>query len=56
MPNGGKLTIEAHQKEDTAIICVKDTGVGIPEKVKANLFTPLFTTKAKGQGFRFSCG
>ncbi|MGD0996385.1 MAG: ATP-binding protein [Candidatus Bathyarchaeia archaeon] len=50
MPNGGKLTIETQQKEDNAIISVKDTGVGIPEEIKPNLFTPLFTTKAKGQG------
>jgi signal transduction histidine kinase len=30
---------------------VKDTGHGIPEEVKSKLFTPLFTTKSKGQGF-----
>ena len=50
MPNGGKLTIEAYTRKDKAIICVKDTGVGIPEEVKPNLFRPLFTTKSKGQG------
>jgi two-component system cell cycle sensor histidine kinase/response regulator CckA len=50
MPNGGKLTIGAQHKANTAVICVKDTGVGIPEEIKHNLFTPLFTTKAKGQG------
>ena len=30
---------------------VEDTGVGIPKDVSPKLFTPLFTTKAKGQGF-----
>jgi len=50
MPNGGKLTIEAHTKDAKAIISIKDTGIGIPEEIKPNLFTPLFTTKAKGQG------
>ncbi len=29
----------------------KDTGVGIAESVKSKLFTPMFTTKPKGQGF-----
>jgi signal transduction histidine kinase len=33
------------------IIIVKETGVGIPESIKGKLFTPMFTTKAKGQGF-----
>ena len=50
MPNGGELTVEAEQIEGNAVIRVRDTGVGIPEKVKPSLFTPLFTTKAKGQG------
>ena len=34
-----------------AYISVEDTGEGIPEEVKDKLFTPLFTTKSKGQGF-----
>jgi PAS domain S-box-containing protein len=53
MPNGGKLTIHAFkdQKANEAIITVADTGVGIPEHVKSKLFTPMFTTKSKGQGF-----
>ena len=33
------------------MITVEDTGVGIPEAVKGKLFTPMFTTKSKGQGF-----
>ena len=53
MPQGGKLTILAHKdtKTNDSIITVEDTGVGIPEHVKGKLFTPMFTTKAKGQGF-----
>jgi signal transduction histidine kinase len=30
---------------------LKDTGVGITEKIKPQIFTPLFTTKPRGQGF-----
>jgi len=51
MPKGGKLTIHAYKKANDAIITVKDTGVGIPESAKPKLFTPMFTTKSKGQGF-----
>ena len=53
MPNGGELTIRAYTDKQTndAIITVKDTGVGIPEDVKPKLFTPMMTTKSKGQGF-----
>ncbi len=50
MPDGGKLTIKAHVTRDNADIVVEDTGVGIPEEVKARLFRPLVTTKSKGQG------
>ena len=51
MPDGGELTIEASKTEDAAFISFHDTGVGIPEDLMGKLFTPLFTTKAKGQGF-----
>ena len=51
MPKGGKLTIEACREADDSIITVEDTGVGVPEEAKDKLFTPLFTTKSKGQGF-----
>ena len=30
---------------------VEDTGEGIPLEVRGKLFTPLMTTKSKGQGF-----
>jgi len=51
MPNGGTLTITAAAKEKTLEIDVQDTGEGIPQEVQTKLFTPLMTTKAKGQGF-----
>jgi signal transduction histidine kinase len=49
MPNGGDLTIKASKTENITIY-VEDTGVGIPEDVKPKLFTPMMTTKSKGQG------
>ncbi len=50
MPNGGKLTVSAEIHGDRVAIHIQDTGVGIPDEVKPNLFKPLFTTKSKGQG------
>jgi PAS domain S-box-containing protein len=51
MPKGGKLVIDAYKEANDFLITVKDTGVGIPEKVRGKLFEPMFTTKSKGQGF-----
>jgi PAS domain S-box-containing protein len=51
MPKGGKLAIHVFKEANDVVITIKDTGVGIPEGVKSKLFTPMFTTKSKGQGF-----
>ena len=51
MPNGGKLAVKAIKGNNQVIVVVEDTGSGIPDEAKAKLFTPLFTTKAKEQGF-----
>jgi signal transduction histidine kinase len=51
MPNGGSLTITAESKRHQMIIALQDTGGGIPKDVQPKLFTPLMTTKSKGQGF-----
>lgn len=52
MPNGGKLTIASQvNRKGQIAVRVKDTGVGIPDHIKRQIFTPLFTTKPRGQGF-----
>jgi PAS domain S-box-containing protein len=52
MPNGGKLTLHSQVNSDgQVLVTVEDTGIGIPEKIKPQIFTPLFTTKPRGQGF-----
>jgi len=65
MPNGGKLTIEGANiwvDEDYSrlnpelptgqyvVICVSDTGGGMPPDVLNRAFEPFFTTKELGQG------
>jgi signal transduction histidine kinase len=48
---GGFLTILLNRtKEDMVCINVKDTGTGMSEEIKGNIFKPLFTTKAEGKG------
>ena len=51
MPNGGKLTIAAYKEANDTVLSVKDTGVGIPKEIHDKMFTLMFTTKSKGQGF-----
>ena len=51
MPEGGKLNIKGETEATKVKISVEDTGVGIPDEIKPKLFTPLFTTKSRGQGF-----
>jgi PAS domain S-box-containing protein len=51
MPKGGELSVHAFRDVGDMVIAVQDTGVGVPEGLKGKLFTPLFTTKSKGQGF-----
>jgi PAS domain S-box-containing protein len=51
MPEGGKLEILGEKIDNKIVVIVSDTGVGIPDEVKPKLFTPMMTTKAKGQGF-----
>jgi signal transduction histidine kinase len=52
MPEGGKLTLTSKvDSEGHVLISVQDTGIGIAEEIKPQIFTPLFTTKPRGQGF-----
>jgi len=50
MPKGGQLTIKISKKGEEESISFQDTGTGIPEENLDKLFSPFFTTKAKGQG------
>jgi two-component system NtrC family sensor kinase len=48
--DGGTLTISSHQKKNTIVINVTDTGQGIPEANLDRIFDPFFTTKPVGKG------
>ncbi len=50
MQNGGTLSITAEKDAQNNIIKISDTGHGIPQDKLSQLFTPYFTTKAKGTG------
>ncbi|MBL7064656.1 MAG: hypothetical protein ISS49_10715 [Anaerolineae bacterium] len=51
MPEGGRLVIEAEvRRPNWVVVSFADTGVGIPERNLANIFEPLFTTRAKEIG------
>jgi signal transduction histidine kinase len=51
MPNGGSLTITTKVSDKKMRISFVDTGKGIQKDNMEKMFTPLFTTKAKGMGF-----
>ena len=48
MPKGGRLTIRGYTSGKSAILEIRDTGIGIPEGV--NIFALFKTTKLNGSG------
>jgi signal transduction histidine kinase len=50
MPDGGELKISSKRLDDEIEIVITDTGIGMTKEVLREIFTPLFTTKAKGIG------
>jgi two-component system sensor histidine kinase HydH len=59
MPGGGKIVVSTaiadeglrlHRPPETVEIHVRDSGPGIPEEHRENIFVPFFTTKEKGTG------
>ena len=47
---GGKLKVSTKKTKESVEITFKDTGIGIPKENKEKIFTPFFTTRAKGMG------
>jgi len=46
----GSITIRLGKQNGRSFITIEDTGCGISPTVRANLFTPFFSTKGDGQG------
>jgi PAS domain S-box-containing protein len=51
MPKGGKLKIKSEKLKTNIKFVFTDTGLGISKEIIEKIWTPLFTTKAKGMGF-----
>jgi signal transduction histidine kinase len=51
MPNGGELQVLSEAKAKIVTFTFKDNGCGMTKETIEKLWTPLFTTKAKGMGF-----
>ncbi len=50
IPGEGIIRIATAQQADNAVVTIQDSGVGMPEEVRAKIFDPFFTTKAIGEG------
>ncbi|MCA9757197.1 MAG: HAMP domain-containing protein [Candidatus Eisenbacteria bacterium] len=64
MPDGGTLTLRTHFSKKPAsktpnhvgapdgviTVEIQDTGIGIPEEIRARIFEPFFSTKSEGAG------
>jgi signal transduction histidine kinase len=50
----GSVRVVVQPVESMCRITVTDTGPGIPPEVREKLFTPFFTTKARGTGLGLS--
>jgi len=59
MPEGGTLTLSTETVDESVVIKVLDTGVGMYPEVRSRIFDPFFTTKGKaglGLGLAVSFG
>ena len=54
MPDGGALRVRTKAGASVALIEIEDTGVGVPDAIRARLFEPFFTNKVNGTGLGLS--
>ncbi|MCZ6692077.1 MAG: protoglobin domain-containing protein [Planctomycetota bacterium] len=54
MDQAGRIRLVARPLQETVEIAIEDTGPGIPQSVRDEIFNPFFTTKANGTGLGLS--
>lgn len=50
MPDGGIVDVHLTRQDGSAVLLVRDTGVGMSSAIQARVFEPLFTTRTDGTG------
>lgn len=53
-PDGGTVDVSAAREGDVAVVEVRDRGCGLAPEVRARLFEPYVSTKARGSGLGLS--
>jgi two-component system NtrC family sensor kinase len=49
-PAGGRVSILARRDGEELLVQVRDTGAGIPARIRDRIFEPFVTTKEEGKG------
>lgn len=49
-----RITLMADVTDSDRVICVKDTGTGIPEELRESIFIPFYSTRPDGNGIGLS--
>ncbi|MCA0445048.1 MAG: GAF domain-containing protein [Bacteroidetes bacterium] len=50
LPEPAEIKVKTSETDSFVEIRIRDNGLGIPEKIRGQLFTPFFTTKPTGKG------
>ncbi|MFN0062502.1 MAG: sensor histidine kinase [Myxococcaceae bacterium] len=50
MPGPGRISASTCRQGSDVVLCIEDTGPGIPRDIRDKIFEPFFSTKASGSG------